>query len=339
MSPKPRKKENSGLPKNWRFKHGAYYYRVPPGERHRWDGKSDFRLGATLSEAHITYGKRQEFAGALQSMAQVCDRYALEVVPFKAPATQRSNQYSLRRIRYAFGDNPVQAIKPVHIYQYRDHIGRTESKKKANLDLEVLSHLFTKAIEWGAREGHPMTGRQVVKFPMKARDRYVTDAELIAFAATLPVKWQLLVSLAVWTGRRKSELLNLTRADLTEEGIAFSNSKRKGDRFTVAWTDELRGIVEAILSLQSKVSAMHLFHTRMGQPYIKPDGTASGFDAIWQRYMKKWETAGNERFTLHDLRAKRASDLTLEQAQELLRHTTAGMTQRTYRRKGDVVKL
>lgn len=339
MTPRKRTKVNSGLPKNWRHKHGAYHYRVPKGEEHRWDGRTEFRLGATLHEAHRVYAMRQEFLGSVHTMAQLCDRYAIEVMPLKAPATQKSNQYSLKRIRRVFADNPVDAIKPQHIYQYRDRMGKDESHKKANLDLEVLSHLFTKAIEWGARGDHPMAGKKVVKYSLKARKRYVSDDELVGFAATLPAKWQLFVSLAVWTGRRKAELLNLKRSDLTDRGILFHNVKRDGDSFVVGWTDELRVIVDGILKHRERVSALHLFHTREGQPYIRDDGSASGFDSIWQRYMRRWADSGNERFTLHDLRAKRASDLTLDQAQALLRHTTASMTQKTYRRKADVVEI
>lgn len=339
MSPKARSKANSGLPKNWRRRYNAFYYRVPPGEEYRWDGKKEFLLGHSLAEAHRTYADRQESAGAVQTMSQLCDRYAIEVIPHKAQATQRSNQYSLRRIRAVFGNNAVAAIQPQHIYQYRDHIGLTESKKKANLDLEVLSHLFSKSIEWGARADHPMTGRKVTKFSLKARKRYITDEELVAFAETLPAKWQLFVSLALWTGRRKAELLALTRHDVLDEGLRFTNNKREGDSFVIGWTPELRGIVQGILQHREKVSALHLFHTRQGKPYLAEGGTTTGFDSIWQRYMRRWGDAGHERFTLHDIRAKRASDLTLNQAQALLRHTTADMTQKTYRRKAEVVKL
>lgn len=338
MTPK-RTKDNNALPRYWRHRYGAYYYRVPPGEEHRWDGKREYLLGHTLAEAHRTYALRQDHVGNANTMAQLCDRYVIEVLPLKAPATQRSNQYSLQRIRSVFGNNAVDAITPQHIYQYRDHIGRTESKKKANLDLEVLSHLFTRSIQWGARADHPMTNKRVEKFSLRARDRYVADGELVAFANTLPPKWQLFVSLALWTGRRKAELLALTRHDVLEQGLRFTNNKRKGDTFVLGWTDELSAIVRGVLQHREKVSALHLFHTREGKPYLAEDGTTSGFDSIWQRYMRKWVDQGNERFTLHDIRAKRASDLTLEQAQLLLRHTTANMTQKTYRRKADVVKF
>ena len=46
-----RSKQNQGLPARWRLYHGAYYFQVPPGLEAAWDGKKQFRLGATLGEA------------------------------------------------------------------------------------------------------------------------------------------------------------------------------------------------------------------------------------------------------------------------------------------------
>ena len=43
--PRARNIENRGYPKSWRFRYDAYYYRVPIGQEHLWDGKKEFRLG------------------------------------------------------------------------------------------------------------------------------------------------------------------------------------------------------------------------------------------------------------------------------------------------------
>jgi len=55
--------------------------------------------------------------------------------------------------------------------------------------------------------------------------------------------------------------------------------------------------------------------------------------------MKKWKEDGNEGFHEHDIRKKVASDTTLENAQELLDHADATITERVYRTKPKVVKL
>ena len=55
MAPRKRNSENRPLPERWRFKHGAYYYRVPPGLEASWDGKKEFRFkinGSLLSRSY-----------------------------------------------------------------------------------------------------------------------------------------------------------------------------------------------------------------------------------------------------------------------------------------------
>jgi integrase len=273
-------------------------------------------------------------------MDQLCDRYTCEVLPGKAPATRKSNEYSLKRIRKAFAGNRVAAILPMHIYQYRDAIGKWESQKKANLDLEVLSHMFTKAIEWGIIHMHPMTNKKVTKFSLKARRVRIDQAELVAFAATLPRQWQLYISLKLWTGRRKGELLRLTRFDIVEQGMRFVNNKNPDDEFILEWEPETRAIIKDILNLPGYTRNRYLFHTRNDEPYIKADGNTSGFDTIWQRYMVKAINSGKvkTRFTEHDIRKVRASQLSREQAQHLLRHTTPKQTE-TYQVEPTLVSI
>ncbi len=341
MTPKPRSKINRGLPKGWRFKHGAYRYRVPEYCRHHWDGKTEFTLGKTLAEAHEVFSRRVGFEGKVMTMAQLCDRYALEVLPGKKPATQRSNQYSIRRIRKAFGSNRVTAIRPVDIYQYQDHTIKTESAKKAALDHEVLSHMFTHAIRWGVIHTHPMSGKKVVK-PSTGRGRKVVPllSDLMALIPTLPRKWQIYVGLKLWTGRRKGELLSLTRQDILDEGLRFVDNKDAENVFILSWESEVRKLVKELQALPQGIGSPYLFHTRGGQPYIKPDGTTSGFDSIWQRYRNKAFKEGiiSVRFTEHDLRKVRASQLTAEQAQHLLQHASAKTTAR-YRPGRKIVSI
>ena len=166
------------------------------------------------------------------------------------------------------------------------------------------------------------------------------DQELVAFAETLPLKWQLYVSLKFWTGRRKGELLRCHLSDLTQAGIRFKDNKEPYDSFIVEWTPETRQIVQSILNLKRPIASLYLFATRDGQPYIKKDGNTSGFDSIWQRHMQKALQDGilSERFTEHDLRTKRASEMSLEDAQKLLRHTNPNTTRRHYRVLDEIIR-
>jgi len=108
----------------------------------------------------------------------------------------------------------------------------------------------------------------------------------------------------------------------------------------IEWSDELRALIEEITRLRKKIYSIWLFHTNKGQPYIKPDASANGFDSIWGRFMDKVMTRTNvtERFTEHDLRAKVASDTESDHARQLLGHASSEITERIYRRKANKVK-
>ena len=51
MSPRKRNGENRPLPRRWRLRRGVYWYRVPAGLEHLWDGKKEFMLGKSMTEA------------------------------------------------------------------------------------------------------------------------------------------------------------------------------------------------------------------------------------------------------------------------------------------------
>ncbi|MFU8764473.1 MAG: tyrosine-type recombinase/integrase, partial [Haliea sp.] len=277
-------------------------------------------------------------------MQDLLDRFQYEYLPTKAPATQKYYLYGLPMVRRGFTTKkfPVDAVQPHHAYAMVDYLTRTESKKKAKQAAEVLSSALSYAVMTGVINRNPLIG-QFKKPSTEGRTREITNEELLAFGGALPLKWQLYLSLKLHThGRRKGELLRIRHSHLDEEGIIFINNKRTSDRFRVGWTEPLRQIVTAIMDQHPPIPPVHkelhqdpyLFYNRKFTPYIKEDGTTSGFDSIWQRYMRNAVENGTltEAFTEHDLRAKAVEGKSLEVASKLLRHTSPQVTQKHYRR-------
>lgn len=358
--PRPRSAENRGLPARWRLVHGAYYFQVPPGLEDLWDGKKQFRLGKTLPEAYRVWAARVEATDKGNTIAQLLDRYLMEVVPTKAASNQSTNALHVANLRAVFGALPLGAIKPRHVYLYVDK----RSKKKtdeatgrvtggrtiAHREVEVLSHAFTKAVEWGYMDKHPFKGE--VRLEGEApRDRYVEDWEVIECLA-LPSRRkkgsvlaiQAYMRIKLMTGMARSDLLRLTAANLRDEGVYIQRHKTagtSGKRTIYEWTPELRAAIEQAKAVRPALSPF-IFCNRKGQGYIKEaDGTAHGWDSMWQHFMDRVlkDTKVEQRFTEHDLRAKCASDATtLEHARSLLSHADARTTDRIYRRKPEVVK-
>lgn len=352
MAPYSRRPENKALPERWRYKHGAYYYRVPPGAEALWDGKSEFRLGRTLQEAYKAWSERLNADQSdIRNMGQLMDRYALEIVPTKAAKSQESNRLSLRRLRPVFGHMHPAKVLPRHYNQYKHKAGGKFGKTSINRDLEVLSHLLTMAVEWGIIDKNPLIG-QVKKHRTRPRDRLVEDweiAEVLSLEVPKDKRTARSVNLAklyvrfkLMTGLRRSDILRLRLPELRDDGIHVQPHKTKdstGMRLIIEWdaAGELRDLIEEILRLPPRrVGDVALFVTREGRPYIKDNGSANAFDSLWQRFMDRVmaETKVKDRFQERDLRAKVASDSdTLQEASQRLGHADSSITQRVYRRK------
>lgn len=358
--PKPRNTENKGLPARWRLAHGAYYYQVPPGFESLWDGKKLFRLGKSLPEAYKIWAERIDTTVKANTVSQLLDRYALEVIPKKEPQTRASNLAGLGNLRKAFGAMALVSVKPRHVYLYVD----SRSKKKVNengkvvggrtaahREVEVLSHAFTKAVEWGYIDSHPFKGE--VRLEGEApRTRYVEDWEIVECLAlpTMRKKGSVLaiqayMRIKLLTGLRGGDLLRIQISDLKDDGIHITPHKTAnitGKAVIYEWSPELRDAVEMAKVARPVHIAPWLFCTRRGERYLNEEtGKAPGWKSMWQRYMARVikETKVTEHFTEHDLRAKCASDATtLEHARSLLSHADASTTERIYRRKAERVK-
>jgi integrase len=346
--PKPRNAENKGLPARWQHTHGAYYFQVPPGLEAAWDGKKKFRLGKTLPEAYKVWADRLGAIDKANTIGQLFDRYALEVVPTKGARTQVENARQIKNLRGVFGELALEDMKPQLVYKYVD---KKKAKVSAHREIAVLSHAFTKAVEWGYIDRHPFKGE--VRLAGEApRTRYVEDWEMIECLALdsrrkkgSVLAIQAYMRMALLTGLRRGDLLRLTAADLREDGIHVTPRKTEettGKKLIIEWSDELRAAVQMAKDARPVHIAPWLFCNKRGECYFdEVKETASGWDSMWQRFMERVlkETKVEQRFTEHDMRAKCASDAeTLAHAQSLLAHADARTTQRIYRRKAERVK-
>lgn len=342
--PKPKNPENRGLPLRWQCIHGAYYYQVPPGLESLWDGKKKFRLGKTLPESYKVWAERLGSIDNVKTIGQLLDRYALEVTPTKAVSSHADDARYTKRLRSVFGTMALPDMKPQLVYQFVDRI---KAKVAAHRAVAVLSHAFTKAVEWGYIDRHPFKG-EVRLQNEKPRTRYVTDDELVECLSLPSVRKRgsvraihAYVRIKLLTGLRRGDLLRLRVSDCREGGIHVTTGKT-GKAIVYEWSDELRTAVEVAKQARPVDIGPYLFCTKKGECYFdETTGRASGWDSMWQRFMIRVldETKVEESFTEHDLRAKCASDAeTLEHARALLAHADGRITNRVYRRKPERVK-
>ena len=366
----PRK--NAGLPKRWRHRDGAYYYRPAESVQHLWDGKSELKLGNTLDEAYKAFNARQISVSGVRTIRDLADEYEREIVPLNAPPTQKSYRYCLRFIRDGLGHIEMRTLDTDEIREFLIAIAKSYSVRQASLVRGVLSHMYSYAIEHKLyNDKHPIKlNERVPTFrsegwklhgikKLEDRDRYVDDSELAAIYSIANPVIKAYLPLRLTLGQRVGDILQIKLRDITDEEIRVKQSKTNQKiafkfKNPDGTENGLRALVEdAYAACRKKgprakpfaVEPDHLFCNRKGRTYYNyKKHSHSGWDSSWQRLMQKAREKGlisaekAERFTDHDLRAKAGSDaVSLQDAQRLMGHTNAEMTKRVYRRKGETV--
>lgn len=328
-----RKTKNVHLPEYVTVIHGAYWYRPPAGE----PGKP-IRLGEAPHEEYKVwqwYGSHiapQEPMGDNTTLKQCFDRYLKEVLPTKAPRTQKDYSRHIAKLSEKFGHLRPDELRKRDIGQFLD---RPTGKIQANRQVAVLSAVYAKIVgRWYLAENNPCIG--VERNESHRRTRYVTNEEYeIVWNAASP-RVRVAMDLARRTGQRQGDILSLKWSEVTPEGVKFQQGKT-GKKLLVARGPKLDEVLARARLLLPQIDiGGYVLRTRQGKPY-----TSEGFRAMWQRLVRRVTEKGllKERFTFHDLRAKAVSDSkTLEEAFERAGHTSMAMTRGVYDRNFRLVK-
>jgi integrase len=171
------------------------------------------------------------------TVADLIDRFVLEVLPRKRPATIKAYRIMLNKhVKPFFGKHSKVADV---VYADVDHLHRTISATGstyvANRVITVLSRIFSLSIRWQMRSDNPCRG--VERNPEQKRKRYLSSDELkrltAALAETPDKQFVSIITLLLLTGARKTEVLSMRWDNLDlDKGIwskPASSTKQKSD--------------------------------------------------------------------------------------------------------------
>ena len=278
-------------------------------------------------------GLRKEDAPQVITFKYVADLYRKEMIPKKAPATQKDNLREMAKLIEFFNDppGPLDAIEPQHVRQYLRW--RKDAPIRANREKALLSAIWNYARDQGHTalanpcagiKGNKETGRNV----------YVEDEAFQAVwqAGDEPLRDAL--DLAYLTGQRPADIRRMDERDI-RDGFLHLRQGKTGRPLRVAVEGELRVVLARIAA---RKAALVVRSTRLlvgpgGQPITK-DELRGAFDRA--------RKASGQAFQFRDLRAKAGTDKAdaadVRAAQQQLGHTTIGMTMHYIRaRRGDKV--
>lgn len=301
---RPRKRDRH-LPACVYHRHGAYYY-VKAG---KWR-----LLARDLHGALAEYARIADISG--NSMPELIERAMPSILASVKEATAVQYRYAARLLSEGFAEFRPGDVKSSDVVKMLDEF--RDSPATAQRLLVVLKAVFRWALERDEVSRNPCIGVQ--RPPPLKRDRLITRAEYDAIRAKAPPRLQCIMDLCRLTGQRIGDVLGITRAQLEQTGIRFVQQKT-GTELVVAWTPELRAVVDRAKSLTGNLAPMTLFYSR--------GGGAPAYERVWRGFQSAARQAGIEDVRPHDLRALAATEAHAQglDATALLGHKSARTTE------------
>nr|WP_314860567.1 site-specific integrase [uncultured Undibacterium sp.] len=239
------------------------------------------------------------------------ERYLSEVTPTKKPTTQRSEGVSATNLISFLGSYSLAAVSSELVASYRDHrLAQGKSNNTVRIELALLSNLFTIGIqEWGLGLIFNPVANIRKPSPGEGRDRRLSVIEekilLEAVDAHNNPMLGWIVRIAIETGMRQSEILNVRRSqiDLKKRIVRLFDTKNDSTR-TVPLTMDATRIFT--LALNNPIRPIDTDLVFFGEP--GRDGKRSPY-----QFVKVWsgiKTAlGMSDLHFHDLRHEAVSRL------------------------------
>jgi integrase len=269
-----------------------------------------------------------------RTVGAMIDKYMASVLPTKPKCVQRQGA-QLLWWKEQIGHKVLADVTPASIGDLRDRLlSETTVRKKQRSPATVvrymaaLSHAFTICVrEWGWLEDSPM---RKVKKPREPRGRVrflsreEREALLQACQESSNEFLYLIVVIAVSTGMRRSEILNLRWADVdfTRSRIILEEQKN-GERSSIP-------IAGLAFDLLKKYEKTRRIHTQLLFPSSENPSKPIDIRFPWEKALK---ASGVENFSFHCLRHSAASYLAMSgcsliEIQQILRHKSVSQTVR-----------
>lgn len=297
------------------------------GKRVHFYGHTDREIDDQIME----YTTRQERGRLFKEVAAEWNDVHF---PTLAPNTLKGYKPAYARAVEHFGEEPITKIRPQDIKAFINEFARGgRAKKTVTTQLQMVSMICSYAVQSGDIDFSPCDHITIPKNLSKTRREAASPQDEAKVKRSAEV-W-LLPFLVLYTGLRKGEALALTREDFDFKAKKIRISKsvyHEANRPKLKLPKTEAGIrtvpiLDPLLKVMPRRWKGYLFSTDGGETPL----TEMEYQKLWKAFVKE---TGVEA-TAHQLRHSYATMLfecgiEVKDAQDLLGHSTAAMTQDIY---------
>jgi len=319
---------------------GTTSYRVKvrlkgfPVQTATFERLTDARRWVQQTESAIRDGRHFKTSQSKKhTLADLIEKYETEVLPLKHNSTENQRCY-LKWWKENIGEYTLADVNAALITEYRNKLigdknqyGREKGVSTANRYTTALGHVFTVAVnEWEWLEHNPVRKIKKIQEP-RGRVRFLSDEErpilLEACKKSENPHLYTVVILALSTGARKNEILNLKWRDIDLiRSLVTLHETKNGERRSLP----IKGYANTLIEEKFKMRDKNCDYVFPSEKKCQPIDIRTA----WENAVKN---AGIADFRFHDLRHSAASYLAMNGASlaeiaEVLGHKTLQMVKR-----------
>jgi len=296
-------------------------YTMPGGKQIRehvtFTGIDPEKITEKMAEDYLSIIRAEVVQGKYENVhskksikfEQLINRYLEYVETYKTFHSHERDVTSTKHLSRYFKGKAINSLTSWQIEKYLSArqkevtiYGRPPALASLNREIAMLRHMYNKAIEWNLISTNPAA--KIKPYPEKARSLEVLsdeDFNKLYDAASEFLKPILMV--AVHTGMRRNEILNLKHSDVNmEQGYILIRETKNKEIRTVSISTELKEVLKSIYENGDPEKDVYMFPGKNGLP-VK--SIKSSFRGALKR-------SGINHIRFHDLRHCFGSTLSTE---------------------------
>jgi len=305
---------------------GVYYFIYEVGGKRRWKSTNETNKQSALkSLVNLDVSKPAPPRRLLLSL--FIEEFFRSAVSNYSAGTLKIYKDALSNFQSVVGDLPLQSVSLKHIDNFKTERLKTVLPVTLNIDLRTLRAAFNVGIKWKLIQDNPFRKVELMRIP-EQQPIFLSKQNFKKLMSVIPAGvFHDLVMIAVFTGLRRGELVNLAWKDIDfEKKLIYIHSTenfqtKAGRRRTVPMNE----IVYQLLSKWYQVSTHEMVFTHEGRNISENYVTYK-----FKRYVRNAEL--NDSLHFHSLRHTFATWLVQEgvniyEVQKLLGHSSVKITE------------